>query len=227
MVMSENGFLVHFFISLVWQGTLILWSWSEPIFILNNLSCKSPAWSLTKSQDLRCLFNPSNQEKPAFPNQQKPTKKIDEFSTLGFAITRKRNDTAGWVRHRIAFEAPTWFTTLLSAVWSWFLKNWSHKQVRLVFYVNPMRSVKSAGHIIATNCSVYFMDVIRFMSFAKHNERGHKTSKVQEYFKLQIKSIYIVTSRFQQLHVYTFAMAPQQRQQHFFCHANLDTTIFL
>lgn len=41
---------------------------------------------------------------------------------------------------------------------SW--KNWSHnKHVRLVFYVNPMQSMKSAGHIIATNCFVYFMDV--------------------------------------------------------------------
>lgn len=89
---------------------------------------KSSKSSLTKSQDLRFSFNLSNQKKPAFPNQQKPTKKIDEFSTLDFAIARKRNDTAGWVWHRIAFSAPTWFTTLRSAVWSWFLQKLKPQQ---------------------------------------------------------------------------------------------------
>ena len=72
LILRHSHLTSYFFISLFWwcQGTLILWSWSDCMFILNNLS----SVKLSLSQSLKiwgCLFNLSNQEKPALSNLTK------------------------------------------------------------------------------------------------------------------------------------------------------------
>lgn len=72
LILRHSHLTSYFFISLFWwcQGTLILWSWSDCMFILNNLS----SVKLSLSQSLKiwgCLFNLSNQGKPALSNLTK------------------------------------------------------------------------------------------------------------------------------------------------------------